>query len=578
MNPKVVDYINKAKSAGKTDDEIREKLRGIGFADDEINEGLRQPVVDGLPHLGKEAGVDVEKKKLEKQVLSSANLFFWIAGLSVVNSLFFSLQFDIYFPVGLSVTQIIDSIGFAFGSSGLIFAFFLDLLIAGIYAVLGLLARKRSVLFISVGMLFYAFDGLLFLLIMDVYSIVFHLIVLFHVGKGLFAIRGLNRMGDAGGDSSHWGLFPPTGGINMKRVLMVFGSMALIAALAAAALLLFLIATSATLVDVSGEAVRLEDPNICSRLGGEALIIQCCSRVGEQLTDLRICDKAANQSCREACYTEAAVTLKSAVMCERIQDPDERGYCTRRANYSAGSGENARQSLNEAAAVNSSKEGNVGWTFSEKAYDPDFTIKIQPLEPYSSQLDLADVCTLLKSKYLVKCEVLPTVRMEENGILDSKRDQYGADKIISGLAKDHPNPQVNRYVLVAVTDKNIYRGDTNFVFSTQNSKMGLGVVSTYMFRASLPPEEKETIYNRRMGIQFMSTAGKVIGLTVPSDPTCALAYPNSLDDFNKKTSKLCGNNAAERDIFLSQYGGATRDFSQEERDEIERVYKKYYFE
>ena len=92
MNPKVVDYINKAKSAGKTDDEIREKLRGIGFADDEINEGLRQPVVDGLPPLGKEAGVDVEKKKLEKQVLSSANLFFWIAGLSVVNSLFFSLQ------------------------------------------------------------------------------------------------------------------------------------------------------------------------------------------------------------------------------------------------------------------------------------------------------------------------------------------------------------------------------------------------------------------------------------------------------------------------------------------------------
>lgn len=138
----------------------------------------------------------LEKLKLENQLKGGASWFYWIAVLSMINTviiLIFGGSWN--FIVGLGITRFIDAIAneLAKGLGNLtkIVAFVLDLFIAGIFVAFGYFAAKRKNWSFIVGMILYMFDGLLFLLVMDFLSIAFHALVLFFMFRGLQANRKL---------------------------------------------------------------------------------------------------------------------------------------------------------------------------------------------------------------------------------------------------------------------------------------------------------------------------------------------------------------------------------------------------
>ncbi len=95
------------------------------------------------------------------------------------------------FLAGLGLTQVISGFAIALsqdlGSAVTVVALVLDALVAGVFVALGLFAQKGHTWAFIVGMVVYTFDGLIFLLVQDWFSLAFHAFVLFCLVRGLMA-------------------------------------------------------------------------------------------------------------------------------------------------------------------------------------------------------------------------------------------------------------------------------------------------------------------------------------------------------------------------------------------------------
>ena len=137
---------------------------------------------------------EVTKLQTKRAAHEGANWFFWIAGLSLLNSIVYALGGGFTFVVGLGATQMIDALALILmdqlGPSTIlrVAAFGLDVLAAGIYVVFGLLARRHKVGYI-IGMVVYALDMLIFVWARDYLSILFHLYALYGLFRGLQAFK-----------------------------------------------------------------------------------------------------------------------------------------------------------------------------------------------------------------------------------------------------------------------------------------------------------------------------------------------------------------------------------------------------
>lgn len=130
--------------------------------------------------------LDLQKGVLAKRIQSGANWFFWIAGLSLINSIISLAGGGTRFIIGLGITQIVDAVahGAKMGSG---VPLVIDVIAAGIFIPFGLQARKRRNWAFLIGMILYALDGLLFVLVKDILGIGFHLFALYFIYKGMKA-------------------------------------------------------------------------------------------------------------------------------------------------------------------------------------------------------------------------------------------------------------------------------------------------------------------------------------------------------------------------------------------------------
>jgi hypothetical protein len=142
------------------------------------------------------ADAQAEMLRTENQFKNGANWFYWIAGLSVINSMILMFGGEISFIVGLGITQIVDAIAWELKNSGgmnLDYIFFVvSLFISGVFVIFGYFSRKRMTGVYITGMILYALDGLIFFLVADWLSIGFHIFVLYSLYGGLKALKSMN--------------------------------------------------------------------------------------------------------------------------------------------------------------------------------------------------------------------------------------------------------------------------------------------------------------------------------------------------------------------------------------------------
>ncbi len=160
------------------------------------------------PHIFEQHLALQARANVERQHRSGADWFFWIAGLSLINSLMMWLGGGLNFLAGLAITQVMDGIVYSIAEelwltgnpAVTLVALGLDAFVAGIFVFCGVFARKRYAWSFIIGMIFYALDALLALAFGSYLVFAFHLWALFGLFTGLRALKQLRALPDVAVD------------------------------------------------------------------------------------------------------------------------------------------------------------------------------------------------------------------------------------------------------------------------------------------------------------------------------------------------------------------------------------------
>jgi len=118
------------------------------------------------------------------RVRIGAKWFYWIAGLSLFNSLAAISGGNFHFVIGLGITSVVDALARQTGSAGSVLDVIINTFIGGVFVLFGYFACKLQKWAFLVGMALYALDALLVLAFKDILSVAFHAYALFMIYRG----------------------------------------------------------------------------------------------------------------------------------------------------------------------------------------------------------------------------------------------------------------------------------------------------------------------------------------------------------------------------------------------------------
>lgn len=134
-----------------------------------------------------------QKMAIEHRMKNGAGWFYWIAGLSVINTAIILSGSNWHFLAGLGITDIISVIAMKAGNAGMVIAVALDAMVAGVFIMFGIFSSKRQAWAFVVGMTFYGLDALLLFPMQMWLGMAFHAFVLFQIFKGMQAAGELKE-------------------------------------------------------------------------------------------------------------------------------------------------------------------------------------------------------------------------------------------------------------------------------------------------------------------------------------------------------------------------------------------------
>jgi hypothetical protein len=137
---------------------------------------------------------------LTARLRSVASWFYWVVGLSAVNSIVVMTGAEWAFSLGLGITQVVDGVALSFQevsdarvsglAPGQVVAWLVDLLILGFFVFLGImLTKRRAAWALWVGVVLYALDTLFFLIGPQVVPLIFHAFVIYKLTRGFGILK-----------------------------------------------------------------------------------------------------------------------------------------------------------------------------------------------------------------------------------------------------------------------------------------------------------------------------------------------------------------------------------------------------
>jgi hypothetical protein len=138
---------------------------------------------------------------LDTKIRSGINWFFWIGGLSLINTFGNMLGSDFVFFIGLGMTQFVAGFMAALarelpkaGNLIWVIGFAISAGIAGVFSLFGVFGRKHYRTPVIIGMVLYTLDAVLLLLFEDILSCGFHVLALIGIWNGLKAMAELEKL------------------------------------------------------------------------------------------------------------------------------------------------------------------------------------------------------------------------------------------------------------------------------------------------------------------------------------------------------------------------------------------------
>ena len=138
---------------------------------------------------------------LLRRAKGGINWFYWVAGLSIINTIIFVTGRMPNYFLGLGVVQLVDINAAAVANGTEIaplmrwVAGAMDLLLASIFLLFGYRGQRSYRSWIVAGIALYALDGLIFLVFSVWLGVIFHAFVIYSLVRGLRAMDELKRIG-----------------------------------------------------------------------------------------------------------------------------------------------------------------------------------------------------------------------------------------------------------------------------------------------------------------------------------------------------------------------------------------------
>lgn len=139
---------------------------------------------------------------------SGINWFYWVGALSIINTLIFASGNQPNYFLSLALVQVVNSYSatVSAGSSVAVWmhwvAVAIDLLLAAVFIYFAYRGQRGGRRWVVVGLVLYAFDGLIFLVFNVWLGVLFHAFVIYSVLRGLRALDTLESMGPARGQAA----------------------------------------------------------------------------------------------------------------------------------------------------------------------------------------------------------------------------------------------------------------------------------------------------------------------------------------------------------------------------------------
>jgi len=118
-------------------------------------------------------------------VLSAARWFWWIAGLSLINTVLMHTGSNINFVLGLGVTAVSDAV---FAGNPLV-GYAIDAVALGFFYLMGVQARHGRLWAFYLGGTVYALDALVYVRFQDWMPVAFHAFVIYFIARGVMFLR-----------------------------------------------------------------------------------------------------------------------------------------------------------------------------------------------------------------------------------------------------------------------------------------------------------------------------------------------------------------------------------------------------
>ena len=128
---------------------------------------------------------------LKAAMKQTGSTFFWIAGLSVINTILVLTKANLMMLGGLGITLVVDVLFSQSGAQLQPIGFGINFTIALMFVVLGMWAGKGSKVAFFVGMGLYALDACLYVFLQDPINIAFHGYFLYLIYNRFKSMRAL---------------------------------------------------------------------------------------------------------------------------------------------------------------------------------------------------------------------------------------------------------------------------------------------------------------------------------------------------------------------------------------------------
>ncbi len=163
----------------------------------------------GSPMEQQESQLELQKAALAQAGSAGASWFYWIGGLSLVNTAIALFGGTVRFVFGLGITDLISSLAaYARQEQADVaeplswVAVVTTVIAAAVLALFGWLSQRRLLWAYAIGMALYLGDGILCLIFQDYLAVAVHAIALFLLFRGFLAYTQLARLEQTGGSLS----------------------------------------------------------------------------------------------------------------------------------------------------------------------------------------------------------------------------------------------------------------------------------------------------------------------------------------------------------------------------------------